>query len=206
MIKSLYDNQKELINSIVSLHCGGSLDADITYSSGKMYKGCSFQGPSLKFDISPTAEDVIEADASTVKFDSVDSIMFDPPFLATTGKSLKKQDGNNLIAQRFSVFPNERSLHQFYIDVMENCYDNLLNDNGILIFKCQDKVSSGKQYFSHCFIHDQAVKLGFYPLDLFVLLSKTRMTPKWQVDNQKHARKFHSYFWVFKKCKKQVSY
>ena len=75
-----------------------------------------------------------------------------------------------------------------------------------MIFKCQDKVSSGKQYFSHVYVQKEAIKYGFYPLDLFILLAKNRIVADWQKANQKHARKFHSYFWVFKKCNKKIKY
>ena len=88
---------------------------------------------------------------------------------------------------------------------MKEAY-RILKDDGILIFKCQDKVSSGKQYMSHAFIMDEAVKIGFYPKDLFILLAKNRLVADWQTKNQKNARKFHSYFWVFQKCNKKIEY
>ena len=88
---------------------------------------------------------------------------------------------------------------------MKEAY-RILRPNGILIFKCQDKVSSNKQYMSHCFIMNEAVKIGFYPKDLFILLSKQRIVADWQVKNQKNARKFHSYFWVFQKSNRTVKY
>lgn len=131
--------------------------------------------------------------------------MFDPPFLATSGKSLKEDNDNNKINKRFGVFPSEPELHQFYIDVLKETY-RILTDNGILIFKCQDKVSSGKQYMSHCFIWQEAIKIGYYPKDLFVLLAKNRIVADWQLKNQKNARKFHSYFWVFLKNNKKIKY
>ena len=136
---------------------------------------------------------------------SLDCIMFDPPFLATTGKSLVGDDSNNIINKRFGVYPSESELHQFYIDSMKEFY-RILNVKGVLIFKCQDKISSGKQYMSHCFIYNEAVKLGFYPKDLFVLLSKNRLIADWQLKNQKNSRKFHSYFWVFEKQNKIIKY
>ena len=77
---------------------------------------------------------------------------------------------------------------------------------GILIFKCQDKVSSGKQYMSHVFIVNTAVETGFYPKDLFVLLAKNRLVADWQARNQKHSRKFHCYFIVFQKCGTRIDY
>lgn len=50
-----------------------------------------------------------------------------------------------------------------------------------------------------------AVKLGLYPKDLFILLSKRRPIQH-NLKNQNHARKFHSYFWVFGKQKRAIGY
>ena len=82
----------------------------------------------------------------------------------------------------------------------------MLKPPGILIFKCQDKVSSGTQYLSHVFIINEATKIGFYATDLFVLLAKSRLIADWQAKNQKSARKFHCYFLVFEKGGKKVRY
>lgn len=137
--------------------------------------------------------------------ESINCMMFDPPFLATTGKSLSTDDDSNKINKRFGVYPSEKELHQFYIDSLKESY-RVLAENGILIFKCQDKISSGKQYMSHVFIMNEAVKIGFYPKDLFILLAKNRLIADWQAKNQKNARKYHSYFWVFEKCNKSIEY
>ena len=59
---------------------------------------------------------------------------------------------------------------------------------------------------SHCFIYNEAVNVGFYPKDLFILLAKNRLIADWQMKNQKNARKFHSYFWVFQKSSKKFDY
>ena len=137
--------------------------------------------------------------------ESIKCMIFDPPFLATTGKSLKEDENNNVINKRFGVFESEKKLHQFYVDSMKEFY-RILEKNGILIFKCQDKVSSQKQYFSHVFIMNEAVKIGYYPLDLFMLWAKNRLVAEWQTRNQQHARKYHSYFWVFKKTNRVIKY
>lgn len=50
---------------------------------------------------------------------------------------------------------------------------------------------------------NEAVRTGFYPKDLFILLVKNRLVADWQIQNQKNARKFHSYFWVFEKSDKK---
>ena len=160
-----------------------------------------------KFDINPQIEEVEYGDSRNLPLqdESIECEMFDPPFLATTGKSLSENKDGNIINQRFGVYPSEKALHQFYIDSMKESY-RILKEDGILIFKCQDKISSGKQYLSHVFIINEAIKIGFYPKDLFVLLAKNRLVADWQLKNQKNARKFHSYFIVFQKCNKKIEY
>jgi tRNA G10 N-methylase Trm11 len=132
-----------------------------------------------------------------LKNNSARSIIFDPPFLATTGRSLRTQNGSNKLNKRFGVSNSEQELQDLYRDSMKE-FHRILKKNGILIFKCQDKVSSGKQYWSHCWIYEQAQE-WFTVEDLFILLAKNRLVADWQLRNQKHARKFHCYFWVFRK-------
>lgn len=105
--------------------------------------------------------------------------MFDPPFLATTGPSLNSNENNNLINKRFGVYPNEKELHQMYLDALKEFW-RILSPDGILIFKCQDKVSSGKQYMTHNYIINMAEEIGFYSLDLFVLGVENRLVADWQ--------------------------
>ena len=183
------------------------IDCDVTYSVGNFYKNTNISEPQYKFDINPQIDGVEYGDSRNLPLDdsSINCMMFDPPFLATTGKSLTENKNNNIINKRFGTYPSEKELHQFYIDSLEEAY-RVLVDKGILIFKCQDKISSGKQYMSHCFIHNEAVKIGFYPKDLFILLAKNRLVADWQLKNQKNARKFHSYFWVFEKNNKKIEY
>jgi hypothetical protein len=208
MIKSISYDQAEIIKWVLRLHAPkGCIDCDPTYSKGNFYKETSIEEPTYKFDILPQAEGAKYGDSRDLPLEdaSIDCMMFDPPFLATTGKSLSISDESNKINKRFGVYPSERELHKFYVDSTREAH-RLLTDKGILIFKCQDKVSSGKQYMSHVFIMNEAVKIGFYPKDLFILLAKNRIVADWQIKNQKNARKFHSYFWVFQKCNKKIEY
>lgn len=208
MIKSTSYDQSEIIQNILTLHSpDGKIDLDPTYSKGNFYNNTGIDKPKYIFDINPQSDEVKYGDSRNLPLGngSIDCEMFDPPFLATTGKSLNDSCDNNIIAKRFGVYPSEKELHQFYVDSMKEAY-RILKQNGILIFKCQDKVSSGKQYMSHVFIMNEAVKIGFYPKDLFILLAKNRVVADWQVKNQKNARKFHSYFWVFQKTNKNIEY
>ena len=205
MIKSTSYNQGEILRNILALHVPDKrIDLDCTYSTGNFYKDTGIDKPRLRFDIAPADDSVTFGDARHLPFDdgSIRCMVFDPPFLATTGASLQASDSNNILNKCFGVYSSERELFLFYKEALAEAY-RILSDGGILIFKCQDKVSSSKQYMTHCFVYEEAVRLGFYPKDLFILLAKSRLVADWQRRNQKHARKYHSYFWVLQKIHKK---
>lgn len=97
---------------------------------------------------------------------------------------------------------------------MKNNYYNTLKElfrvcekGGFVVVKCQDTVSGGKNHFSHVMVMNMALELGFYPKDMFILTAKMRINSfggRW--NKQEHARKYHSYFWVFEKIKPKVNY
>lgn len=208
LVKSISYSQEEIIHDILDLHVPShKIDCDPTYSKGNFYKNTGIEEPIYKFDINPIVEGVLYGDCRNLPLpdESIECEIFDPPFLATTGKSLLLDDENNVINKRFGVYPSEKELHSMYADALKEAY-RILKPNGILIFKCQDKVSSGKQYMSHCWIYSNAIQHGFYPKDLFILLAQNRIVADWQLKNQKNARKYHSYFWVFEKADKTICY
>lgn len=50
---------------------------------------------------------------------------------------------------------------------------------------------------THCLVYNWAITFGFQAEDIFILLAKQRIyNPNLK---QRHSRKFHSYFWIFKK-------
>ena len=199
-IKSISFKQDEIIESILHLHSvNNRIDVDATYSIGNFYKG-GIQKPEYKFDINPQAEGVLQADARHLPlgYESVYTIMFDPPFLIKTG------DGS-IIKDRFSCFPDVKSLWQFYYDSLKE-FNRVLKPKGIVIFKCQDAVLGSGQHFMHVEIMNYAVQIGFYPKDLFILLFKNRMYQEKDLTGQQHARKHHTYFWVFQKSKCKIPY
>lgn len=207
LIRSISYDQGEILRNILCLHVpGGKIDCDPTFSKGNFYRGTGIEEPLLRFDLEPQIEGVVRADARSLPLadSSLSCMILDPPFLATTGKSLTEGNGNR-INRRFGVYPDEKSLHRCFADMIREAH-RLLQPDGILIFKCQDKVSSGKQYFSHVFVMNTAVEAGLYPKDLFILLAKNRLVADWQVRNQKTARKFHAYFWVFQKSSRRIDY
>ena len=200
IIKSVSDNQVEIISSIMSLYCPSGFDLDPTYSKGVFYK--DILEPKLKYDLEPQIVGVIQADCRKLPLNSssLASIMFDPPFVGGSRKDGKP----GIIKERFGYYKTVPILWKFYRDAIDEFY-RLLKSDGILVFKCQDTVECCKQYLSHVEIINYAYKTGFYPLDLFVLTAKSRLISPNQ-RQQQHPRKYHSYFLVFRKAPRLVNY
>lgn len=204
VIKSIGFNEGEILRNIQELHCPHGFELDPCYSIGSFYERFGIKQPKMKFDINPQAKGVSQADACNlpVQSESVKSIMFDPPFLASCGPSHEGEanEGSNIIVSRFSAFRTMEDLWEWYSKCLVEFY-RVLVPKGVLVFKNQDTISSAKQYFSHVHIINEAQKVGFYAKDLFLLLVKNRIIGgNHQI--QYHARKFHSYYWVFVKQSK----
>lgn len=206
MISSINYSQDEIIKNILSLHCEGKeIECDPTYSKGVFYK--KIKRPIYTFDINPQDELTIKADCRNLPLtnESINIMMFDPPFVIGSGPSLNNTDSSqSIIQKRFSGFKTGNELFKFYRESLDEFY-RVMKKKGILIFKSQDVVGCGKQWLSHVEIINYAYKIGFYPKDIFILNAKSRIISG-KVKKQQHARKYHSYFLVFKKEKSKVVY
>lgn len=211
IIKSLEEGirQDQLIKNILDLHNKGNpIDLDLTYSKGVFYKSGLLQQPVHKVDLNEEGDGIINCDFVDTPFEneSIKSIMFDPPFVISGKTASKSKDGSCVITKRFTAYHSWQELKDSYKGALTESY-RILEDNGIMIVKCQNQISSGKQHFSHYYVLKTCLELGFYPLDEFVVMSKSKMTSfggRWHT--QQHAMKMHSYFLVFKKRKAKVNY
>ena len=201
LISTVSENQTEIIQSIRKLYLENKpFECDPTYSKGNFYK--DIPQPKFKFDLYPEIDGVDKADVRNLplKNGTVKSVMFDPPFVGGSRKDGKP----GIIKERFGYYKNIPALWAMYKDALIEIH-RVLIDNGILVFKCQDTVESGKNWFSHIEIMNMAIHSGFYPKDLFILVAKNRLISP-NMRNQKHARKYHCYFWVFEKRQSRVTY
>lgn len=194
VIKSVYDSQDDILNAIISLHCPNGFDLDPTYSTGIFYR--NIPQPRMKYDISPQVAGVEKGDSRNLPIpdSSVSSIVFDPPFcFGIHGKTL-----NNISAKRFTMFRNFDELSDMYRSSLAE-FKRILRPGGILVFKCQD-YTDNKTTMTHCLVWKWAERCGYYAKDLFILVA-----PGGRIYNpklrQRHARKFHSYVWVFENKK-----
>ena len=201
IIRSVSDNQHQILKWIVELYVPeGRFDYDPTYSKGVFYKT---DVPEPRFKSCLTAEGEVDFFALyewlPFKPESLSSVCFDPPFLASMGK--KTQD--SIIGSRFGFYKNVPELWKSYLAALVQFYV-VLKPGGVVIFKCQDLVKHAKQWMSHYTVMRYADAIGFYMKDLFVLTAKSRVIGP--TKKQQHARKFHSYFLVFIKEKPKVIY
>ncbi len=201
-ILSVGHDQHEIIKDILYLHGRRSgIELDATYGKGNFY----FNGvnePKYKFDKAPQVPGVVKALSSHLPVgpESIRVIMFDPPFFFSDNK---RKISTSIMCRRYDYFENFKQLKDMYSRSLKEFF-RILKYGGIVIFKCQDCVSGRQQYFIHTYIHTEAVKLGFYPKDLFISVNRNTILNKHQT--QIHARKIHSYFWVLKKSRGRINY
>lgn len=158
-ITSISFSNDEIIENIMLLYDIERFDLDCTYSIGQFWK--SLPQPRHKSDLLPKRSDIIKASSDDLPFKSntTTSIMFDPPFVIA-GKTYKEnKKGSSIIAKRFEGYENFNELKSHYYGTLKETYRILKND-GILVFKCQDVVSSGKNHFSHCLVMNMAIDVG----------------------------------------------
>jgi hypothetical protein len=132
--------------------------------------------------------------------------MYDPPFIIAGKTYRDSKEGSTIMTKRFEGYTTYNDLKVNYFNTLKELY-RICEKGGFVVMKCQDTVTGGKNHFTHCLIMNMAIEIGFYPRDMFVLVNNVRINSfgtKWT--KQEHARKYHSYFWVFEKVKPRVKY
>jgi len=192
ILKTVYNNEQELLKAIITLHCPSGIELDPMYFKGNFYK--EIPEPYFKFDISPLKFGVDRADARNLPLGDgdVNSIILDPPFMFGNHGKQKQY----YCSATHGIFKSFLELEGLYKGIIKEAY-RVLCKSGVLIFKCQDYTDS-KSTMTHCFVWQWAKEASFYPKDLAILYLE-----KGKVYNskltQRHFRKMHSYFWVFMK-------
>lgn len=191
MIGTVFEDEQELLKAILEIHCVEGIDLDPMYSKGNFYR--KIQEPKLKFDIEPQNLFTKKADAKDLplKPNSINTMILDPPFCFGIHGKVKQ----NISAKRFTVLEDFNELQKLYKGILEESF-RILKKSGVLIFKCQDYTDS-KTTMTHCFVYKWATDIGFYAKDIAIFVRNQRIyNPKLV---QRHLRKTHCYFWVFKK-------
>ena len=194
VISSVAYSDREILDSASALFlpCGDFFELDPAYSLGKIYG--DGPKPRLRYDIAAQPDILAQADVAMLPLASgtIKSAVFDPPFMFGTHGQTK----NNLMNKRFTMFDSWDELVTMYTSALGEFY-RVLRKGGILLFKCQDYTDS-RTTMTHVKVCQWANDAGFYAKDLFILVfTGGRIYNPLLV--QRHARKFHCYYWVFQK-------
>jgi tRNA G10 N-methylase Trm11 len=192
MYFSVFESEQELLKAILDLNNIKQIDLDPMYFKGNFYK--EINKPKYISDLNPQNNEIDKQDATKLPYinNFLDSIILDPPFMFGIHGKTKEyySSGTHGILKDFN------ELELLYKNILKEAH-RILKKNGILIFKCQDFTDS-KTTLVHCNVYNWANEIGFYAKDLAILSLK-----KGKVYNsnlkQRHLRKIHSYFFVFKK-------
>lgn len=206
MVKSVYTSNYDAITNIMHLYKIEQFDLDCTYSTGSFWK--DIKGPKIKCDLEPKNESITQANSENLPFEdnSMKSIMYDPPFIIAGKTYRDSKDGSTIMTKRFEGYTTYNDLKVNYYRSLKELY-RVCDKGGVVVMKCQDTVTGGKQYITHAMVMNMAISIGFYPRDLVILTNNVRINSfgtKWK--KQEHARKYHSYFWVFEKKKVKIDY
>lgn len=188
-IKSISYDQTEILSWIMRLYNDRQpFDCDLTASKCIFWK--CLPKPKYLYDVSPQIEGVKHL-SETDKFNDgyFNSLVFDLPFLVSKGAMSK-------IKTRFTHFESVDEIYRANDEMLERSH-RLLKEHGILVVKTMDICHGNKQVWISDYVIKKAIDLGFELIEKFILLSNLRLFPP--THQQKIARKYHSYFFVFRK-------
>ena len=194
MIKSYSNDQEELLVAILNLYVGKrTFDCDLTYGDGKFYKHIPI--PRFIYDIQRNLHDVRPIiEAGLLPEQSMMSVVIDLPFII---QAKVEEDSKSVIRKRYSSFTSEKELKETYYELMQLA-NRLLKTKGILVIKTQDTNYNRKQIWVHTMVERYAQEIGFEMEDLFIK-TQDHVMLRATLNQQTHARKYHSYFYVYRK-------
>jgi hypothetical protein len=190
-----------ILNLYVSL---GSKIADITYGQGAFWKTVDKN----KFAIYPSdIKTGIDCRNLPYENETYDCVVLDPPYMHTPGGTAHVNHQNfEQYYQNNSITNTDKKYHEAVLDLYfkaakEAC--RVLKKRGVFIVKCQDEVCAGKQRLTHVELINEFSKYGYICEDLFVIIRNNKPGVS-RILKQRHARKNHSYFLVFRKMENLI--
>lgn len=188
-IKSISCDQTEILSWIMRLYNHRQpFDCDLTASKCVFWK--SLPRPQCLYDVNPLIEGVqLLSETDKLNDGTFNSVIFDLPFLVSTGAMSK-------IKERFTYFESVEEIYLANDEMLERSY-RLLKEQGLLVVKTMDVCHGNKQIWISDYVIRKAEELGFELIEKFILLSNLRLFARTR--QQKVARKYHSYVFVFEK-------
>ena len=193
--KSVFDKETDLLKAVIDVHLDGAdIECDPMYFKGNFYKD-GVKRPTHIFDLNPQVPECPKGDATCLNIGTgkLRSIILDPPFMfGLHGKTREYYS-----SKTHTIYTDYPELLKSYDAIISESH-RVLKPKGILIFKCQDYTDS-KTTMVHIDVHNIATGKGFVADDLGILVRPNKVTnPN---TKQRHLRKIHTYFYIFRKVK-----
>jgi len=212
IVSAYVGGNAEVFPKILALHVPiGSVVADVTWGKGVFWRNV----PDGLYKVKAT-DIAMGVDCRNLPYDdgSIDCVVLDPPYMeGFYRKQAEQKAGSGTYASFRESYSNGNEVNEdekntgakkwhaavtdMYFRAGSEAY-RVLRKGGVLIVKCQDEVSAGKQWLTHVEIINEYERTGFYTKDLFIVVRNNRPAVS-RLKNQVHARKNHSYFLVFVK-------
>ena len=177
----------------------GSIIADVTYGKGTFWSNVDTETYDLRATDITTG---VDCRSLPYKDGSIDCVVLDPPYMHTPGGTAHVDHQNYESYYQNNVgFDTVKKYHEAVLDLYFKAGKEalrVLRKDGILVVKCQDEVCANTQRLTHVEIIDEYEPSGLLAEDISVVIRQNRPGVS-RVIVQKHARKNHSYFLVFRK-------
>ena len=188
-IKSVSSSQTEILRNILQLFIKSDhFQCDFTYSKGVFWQ--QIEEPELKFDKYPQTDSVLSLDQAynLIQDGTLRNCVLDLPFIVHVGTP-------SIMIDRFTCFETVEDMYEANRKMIELSFRKL-RKGGFLIMKTQDVSYSLQQLWVSDYVIQYAQKSGFQLMDKYILIANKRPL---RGGRQHFARKFHSFFLVFKK-------
>jgi len=207
-------DSSELFPRILDLHVDdGARIADVTHGTGVFWQDIDLDARDMELvtsDITAKTDDlsmVGDCRAIPLQDNSLDCIILDPPyaegFYRRNKDHMAGHGSHESFRDTYSGAREYEGAGRYHSAVLYTYFEGgkeakrVLRDDGLLIIKIMDEVSSNTQELAHIQVTNYYEReLDFYTRDLFIQVRKERPTVV-GMKSQIHARKNHSYFLVY---------
>lgn len=177
----------------------GQTIVDPTYGNGRFWKNVDRAAYDVR--VSDLAREGVDLRALPYTSESVDMVVLDPPYRYKPARNVPQDTiaGHGKVDGLYNLtttLRNTAAVIDLYVQGFIEA-DRVLRRGGFLVVKCQDTVQDGKNLWVHVTLMTEAERLGFACRDLLVVAPSSVLKTRWE--RQRHLRKGHSYFLVFRK-------
>ena len=172
----------------------GQVICDVTFGNGVFWRKVDRTGYRF-FGTDITGHPSVDFRKLPYSNGFADHLVLDPPY----------QHGLDHVGAHYDPWRTARQMT--HADIINDLYGGglreawrVLKPGGLCWVKCCDEIEAGRQRWSHIEILMMARELGFKDVDLFILHRHGK--PMLREKRQSHARKNHSYLWIFEKGSK----